>query len=559
VSYQRVQRWIQVFGLVICILLASACTESPTTDTVSGVVLNPEGIPVANARVRLQSSTLMVHTDGHGRFTLTGLPVGHPVRLSAWKEGYYCALLADITPPQDALTISLRRYQSGDNRDYAWVPPTGPGSCYSCKPAVTQLWLDADAHSRSAQNPRFLSMYTGTDLSGRRSPLTRYTYTKDYGGFPLPPDLSLPYYGPGYKLDFPKTAGNCAACHVPGAALDDPYGIDPTLVTGVDTFGVHCDFCHKVAGVRLDADGLPASNLPGVLSMDIRRPFTDDPQRYQLFFGPFDDDNVPEEDTYLPLIEQSAFCAPCHFGVFWDTIVYNSYGEWLASPYSDPQTGQTCQDCHMPRPTLIDGLPLTNIAPDEGGVERDPLTIAAHTFPGASDSQLLQNAVSMWVEAYREGSRLVVTVTVTNDQTGHHVPTDSPLRHLILLVEATGPDGRTLTHLEGPQVPEWGGIGDPVQGNYAGLPGKAYARVLQELWTEQAPSAAYWNPTRVLSDNRLAAYSSDTSVYSFATPPTEPVQLHVRLFFRRAFRLLAQQKGWNDPDILMESVAFSIE
>ena len=26
----------------------------------------------------------------------------------------------------------------------------------------------------------------------------------------------------------------------------------------------------------------------------------------------------------------------------------NSYGEWLDSPYSDPKTGQTCQDCHMP-------------------------------------------------------------------------------------------------------------------------------------------------------------------------------------------------------------------
>ena len=30
------------------------------------------------------------------------------------------------------------------------------------------------------------------------------------------------------------------------------------------------------------------------------------------------------------------------------TLIYNSYGEWLDSPYSDPKTGKTCQECHMP-------------------------------------------------------------------------------------------------------------------------------------------------------------------------------------------------------------------
>ena len=72
--------------------------------------------------------------------------------------------------------------------------------------------------------------------------------------------------------------------------------------------------------------GLPYPNMPGVLSQDIRRPFPEDPDRYQLFFGSFDDDNVPMEDTYLPLIQQSQFCAPCHFGFFWDTLINKVYG-----------------------------------------------------------------------------------------------------------------------------------------------------------------------------------------------------------------------------------------
>jgi hypothetical protein len=403
-------------------------------------------------------------------------------------------------------------------------------------------------------------MYNGTDVSGHQSPLTRYGYSRDYGRIPLLPDLSQPYFGPGYKLDFPDTAGNCAACHVPGAAIDDPYGVDPNAIAGVDRFGIHCDYCHKVADVTLDPEtSLPYPNRPGVLSQDLRRPFPADEERYQLFFGTFDDDNVPMEDTYLPLIEQGAWCAPCHYGVFWNTVVYNSFGEWLASPYGDPETGKTCQQCHMPAPTLLEGQPLTNVAPGKGGVERDPLTIHAHTFPGASSTDLLQNAVSMNVTASRAGDRVSVSVTIINDRTGHSVPTDSPLRHMILLVRATDAGGRELTLLDGPAVPKWGGVGDPADGYYAGMPGKAFAKVLMELWTEISPTGSYWNPTRLVEDNRLAAFASDTSAYTFSAPGEGQVQIEATLLFRRAFKLLMDQKGWDTPDIVMERQVLTIQ
>ncbi len=417
---------------------------------------------------------------------------------------------------------------------------------------MTEIWLE-NAHAGSASNPRFLTMYSGTDVDGNQSPPTRRGYSRDYGSFPLRPDPNRPYYGPGYKLDFPDTAGNCGACHTPGAAVDAAYGTDPNAVTGADTFGVHCDFCHKVADVRLNPDtGIPFPNMPGVLSMDVRRPFPEDPDRYQLFFGTFDDDNVPEEDTYLPIIESSQFCAPCHFGVFWDIVIYNSFGEWLESPYSDPETGKTCQNCHMPSPAILLGEPMTNVAPDAGGVDRDPMSIHAHTQPGALDEELLQNAVAMTTTAQLEGDAVVVRVEITNDQAGHHVPTDSPLRHLILLVQATDADGNPLTQVEGPTVPEWGGIGDPSEGYYAGLPGKAYAKVLEELWTQISPSAAYWNPTRIVSDNRLAAFATDSSTYTFAAPERGEVKVEVTLLFRRAFIELTEEKGWDVPDIVME-------
>ena len=85
----------------------------------------------------------------------------------------------------------------------------------------------------------------------------------------------------------------------------------------------------------------------------------------------------------------------------------------------------------------------------------------------------------MTTTARLEGDQIIVTVSITNDQTGHHVPTDSPLRHLILLVQATDGQGQALPQLDGPTVPEWGGVGDPAQGYYAGLRGPATNAALE--------------------------------------------------------------------------------
>jgi len=563
-----------VFCMLVVLLLA-ACQPAPpepvvttelqtkTESSVDGVVLDERG-PVPGAVVRVQATENSTITDEDGRFTLSGLTPGESVTVSAWKHLYYCAKVEGVVPPASDVALSLILYQTNDNPDYEWILPTGEDSCASCKSGVTQIWL-GNAHAGAANNQRFLTMYNGTDIFGNQSPPTRYGTSRDYGTFPLRPDPSKPYYGPGYKLDFPETAGNCAACHTPGAAVDTPYGIDPNSVADVNTFGVHCDFCHKVADVSLDpTTKMPYANMPGVLSMDVRRPFPEDPDRYQLFFGTFDDDNVPEEDTYLPLILESQFCAPCHFGVFWDTVIYNSYGEWLDSPYSDLtfEGAKTCQECHMPAPSILDGEIMTNVAPGTGGVERDPLDIHPHLQLGVKDVEFMQTAVTMEAEAEYSDGQVVVTVTITNDKAGHHIPTDSPLRQMILLVKVTDPEGNPLLQVDGPTVPDWGGVetsevsqtSEVFEGYYAGQPGTAYAKILQEMWTEVTPTGAYWNPTRILSDNRIPAFGSDTTVYTFQTSEvykTSEVSVEVKLLFRRAFIELIDQKGWDAPDILM--------
>ncbi len=561
-----------VLGLTALLLAALfACTGAPTPTglSISGLVVNTENEPVAGAIVRVKATDLVTVTDTEGRFSLSDVPAAQLVFVTAWVSGYYINGIAEVQPGASDVEIVLQAHHSTDNPDYTWLPSTyhkGQGENQGCAQCHSNAgsdlaftlpvdeWL-ADAHSQSAVNPRFLTMYTGTDVDGNQSPLTRYSYSRDYGRFPLRPDLSQPYYGSGYKLDFPDTAGNCAACHAPAAAIDNAYGIDPTSVTGVEVEGIPCDFCHKVWDVKLDpASGLPFANMPGVLSFEFRRP----PEGHQFFAGPFDD-VAPGEDTFTPIQRQSQYCAPCHFGTFWDTTIYNSFGEWLESPYSDSQTGKTCQDCHMPR------LGVTTFAlPDQGGTERDPETIFSHRMPGASDETLLQNSVTMSVDATRAGETITINVTILNDQTGHHVPTDSPLRQMILLVGATDGQGQALPLQDGPTVPEWGGVSkDEVgrmkdDGYYAGLPGQGYAKILMELWTEISPTGAYWNPTRVVSDNRIPAFGSDTSSFVFAAPAQGPASIEVVLLFRRAFIELMVQKGWNVPDILMEQAVVTI-
>ncbi len=544
---------LPLIALVIAAAVA-ACTLPGGSSRLSGTVRDAGGAPIAGAVVRVQTTDRAATTDAKGRFTLTDLTPGRPVTLTAWATGYYIGGGTAFQPGTEPIVITLTAHTAEDNPAYTWLGAFAQAgeedNCRHCHAADLQersvgasLPFDEwqrDPHARTASNLRFLTMYTGSDLHGNVSPPTRYGYNRDYGRFPLPPDPNLPYYGPGYKLDFPSTDGNCAACHTPVDAVDDPYGVDPTALDGVAAEGITCDFCHKIWDVRLEpVTGLPSPNMPGVLSFVFRRP----PEGHQFFAGPLDD-VAPGEDTYVPLYRRSQYCAPCHFGVFWDTVVYNSFGEWLASPYSDPETGQTCQDCHMP------STGATRFArPEKGGLKRDPRTIAGHDM--TVTPALLRRAVTLDAQAERRGAEIVVTVRLTNSGAGHHIPTDSPLRHLILTVEASDGQGQPLPLRAGPTVPDWGGA-------QAGLPGKAFAKVLEEVWTEIAPSGAYWNPTRIVQDTRLPALATDVSTYTFAAPAEGPVRVRVTLRYRRAFQSLMAQKGWDVPDVIPAATLLTV-
>ena len=530
---------------------------------IGGVVRDGEDA-VAGAIIRIQTMQYSAVTGSEGEFEIA-VPESFsgPVKLTAWAKGYFIGGPVEASPGEKNVTISLHRHSRIDNPEYEWLPSfqsAGSGENQGCSEChfrgeaasgpllPVDEWLK-DAHSQSAVNPRFLTLHSGKDMSGRRSPFTRYRRTEDYRLVPLPPDPEEPYYGPGYKLDFPDHTGNCGTCHLPAEAVHEPNNTNPVLVRGAAAEGVTCDFCHKIWDVHLDPDtGLPFPDKPGVLSYEFRRPF----EGHQFFAGPLDD-IAPGEDTYSGLQERSQFCAPCHFGVFGDTVVYDSFGEWLRSPYSREETGKTCQDCHMPN----SGAEVF-AHPDKGGLTRDLNTIFSHRMPGARDPALLENAVSLTLEAEQSQEGIRARTRIVNDLTGHHVPTDSPLRHLILVVRAYCNDGSELSLKEGPVLPEWCGSGDPADGSYAGLAGKVFVKLLEEIGTGVSPTAAYWNPTRVVMDTRLGALESDVGEFLFAAPDSGDARIEAVLIYRRAYKKLMDLKGWSEPDIVMESAMVSI-
>lgn len=510
----RRRYWGVTLGMAMAVAILAlwqSVAGAPAGAMVRGIVVDAEG-PVSGAVVRQQTRPDSTTAGPDGTFVLDGVDEGITVTITAWNEGYWPGGI-EVVAPMEGVTISLTPHPTGDNPDHEWYTsmpdPNQAIGCGHCMVAFPQ-WV-TNAHGTSATNPRFFSLYNGTDLSGTE------TIT------------------PGYLLDFPGSTGNCATCHAPGAAADRPFNTDMNALSGVELEGVFCDYCHKVSGVYLNpTTDMPYPNMPGVQSLQLSRP----PSDTHMFYGPFDD--VTRRVSYLALQKRSQFCAPCHQFSFWGTPIYESYAEWVASPYAEQ--GIECQTCHM-APTGVDYF----VYPDRGGLIRPPELIASHLQPGASDGALLRSTVSMTLSARPSSRDLIVTVVITNTGAGHHVPTDYPGRYLMLAISATGASGAELTQVAGERLPSWVGA-------RSGQPGKAFAKLLRDAATGEWPVVSYWKPSLLVSDNRIPALATDTSSYTFSLPVTsDAVTATARLSFYRVFPDVHDARGWDRPSIEMAS------
>jgi hypothetical protein len=491
----RFRRWLPLVLLLgLAGLLLGRVPHPPVG--LAGRVLGPDG-PVAQARVRVKGRPTPALTDTLGRFFLPGR-LADGDRITAAKEGY---LIAGVPAGGRTTDLHLTRQPAGDCERYRWVgpepDPSHPQRCGNCHAAIYREW-SLSGHARSVSDPHFRNLYDGSDWHGR------------------------PGVGWSLLAEHPDGAGVCTSCHAPTVPADDPAYFDLTRATGTGAQGVHCDYCHKIAGVT-GTVGL----THGRFGLRLLRP-----ARGQFFLGPLDDVDRGE-DVYSPLYHESRYCASCHEGTVFGVHVYGTYGEWLESPAR--RQGKQCQDCHM-APTGT----LTNIAPGHGGIPRDPSTLANHRFFVGDRAAMLRRCLSLAGRLERGHDATVAVVEVLADGVGHRVPTGFIDRHLVLVVDGLTAEGAAVPPRSGPVLPAVAGKA------VAGHPGRLYGKVLRDF--DGHSPAPFWRADPEVTDTRLKPGGGDRLEVRF---PAEVRQVRVRLLYRRFWPQVAEAKGWPDNEIVL--------
>jgi hypothetical protein len=313
----------------------------------------------------------------------------------------------------------------------------------------------------------------------------------------------------------------------------------------IERMGVTCDFCHRVSSVHLKEN---TSVNTGVMMLELMR------SSDEICSGMTANSSKPVGNSTK--IRKSSFCASCHQGSFWGVPVYNTYSEWLASDYAKERV--QCQHCHMPDQQINhhkNNDVITN--------ESKPSKVRSHVFYGSNDSTFLARAVEMTLTAQNLRNKLSVEIQVKNKGAGHFLPTGQPMRNLILLVKAIDANSQELTYNSENRVPIWGGRGEIADGNWEGLPGKGFAKVLFEHYSPYNPfkvgtkwqhiyPASQWRNIKIKFDTRIPPLQTDISAYSFDTKNASfPIKITATLIYRKTFKNWANMKKWKLKDIVI--------
>jgi hypothetical protein len=510
-----------LWPLALGLLMASG----PLRADISGTVVDDvSGAPLAGALVsiRARPDIAPVFTLGDGSFVL---PMSEPDIFQVAAAVAYDpqAAVNYLTEAQQAfdgmsgIELRLPRLPEVDNPDYQ--PPAAGDFCIACHFSYYQQWSDS-RHAGAAQNPWVLDLFSGTGTAGgSEGYVFRDTHDPDDSGF-------------------------CATCHAP---LEDVFQPGQVMLDEVSTTagmdGVTCLACHQIAHVNADVDALHHLG-----NSEYRFPLAAAQTSFHVF-GPLPDvDTVPMQNVWQPQFEDSRICAGCH--EYTNPVTgapgQNTYTEWLASPFAEPGPGfRTCQNCHMPQQQ---GEAFIGT----GGPLRPGSQRHAHGFVGATPQTLVDN-IDLRVEVEQQGAQVVLRAEVEN-QCGHHFPTGISIRNALLVLDVRL-NGVPLAQLAGPTIPFWGSDDVPGEqpGDYAGWPGKGFARVLEGRINGQGPvvrPVLFIDAEGVHSDTTIPSGDIDFSEYRFALPAQamegDVVEVDARLLYRRAWRALAVTKGWTE-------------
>lgn len=548
------------FILVISVIVltgksgpAQAPPWGSAQDIVYGRVMSQFG-PVENARVRVAGDERFTITDSQGRFALgTKHLSAQRFWVTAGKEGWFNNAQVSNRSGRSR-DIYLNPIYLNDRSDYRFISPV---TCSRCHVKLTRYW-DRSKMAHTTSNPKVLSLFYGTDAYDR------------------------PGIGPGFKLDNPRSNGNCVTCHAPSAAASSPWSQDLGSVLRsplTEWEGLSCDYCHKVRKI------IPDKTKPSGMSAVLERQ-SSPRSRSILVFGPYDDVVVPPmAASYNPVYDQGKFCSTCHshfkrlegdktwnYGEIYteeewagfglkdgaSVPVQTTYQEWKQwqdrLPSGDPNKGKKCQDCHMSwRKEMLpyDNYVVDDMARNMWGTYRSPKNIRPHHFDGGTETQL-KTALSMELEGEINGNLLSITAYITNTNGGHWVPTGETMRSVMLVVQAFDSNEKPLKMTKGERLPEWTGEGNRSDGNFAGSPGSVFARVLGD--DEGNIHVPFWQATKIVSDTRVRPKGTTALKFQFALedPEDEP-EAEAKLIYRPVIKPWAEKKKWPVEDILITS------
>ena len=499
------------------------CITVQAQQVTGTVVDSSNNNPIAGAMVTLHGGSVQVFTTADGSYSidLTGTSL---IIVGAAKGYFYQSATTDS--PATGVIIALDPVPTDDNSNYEIRPP---GECGSCHPKQHNDWVNSPM-AKAGFNTWVNDIYNGDGTTGGA------------GGFVYTRDSAFAGSNPNSE---------CASCHQPQGWIENPSSaLDSNVTTPTASVqhGVSCDICHKIANV--DESKI---NFPGIFpgAVTYTRPNTG----IQVQYGVLGDVNysIPSlmRGSYQPQM-RAELCAACHQDAadpnenhsYTGVISEPTYLEWLASDYANPNSSNfaDCVDCHMG--ASPDNQVCSVIATPDRPVE----SVRDHMIEGSTPAYL-ENAVEMNMQVTANDTEIDVTVTIHNNQTGHHVPTGVTVRNMILLVEAweEGSDPLTnpLTDLGNQIIHPLGGIGNPAQGYYAGLAGKFYAKVNHDI-NGNGPTF-FTDATGIQFDNRIPANQEDTTHYTFQLPNHQAnIKVRARLIYRKAFRFLVDAKNWTE-------------
>jgi hypothetical protein len=517
----------------------------PPTFEVFGRVVDESGRPVAGALV-LQGGTepaLLSAEDGTFLLPMTTSVPGTPTAVAA-QVGYRSAGVEFFELTDEPVVLTLVSVEAPDNAStYTFFPPgEGHGGstaeCGHCHGTFAEQF-QRSGHAFATKNPKVQHLYAGVrdDLdadacaavggvlrAGAVPGAPNETTLRCYVGDGVLPDLND--CGTSHACDDPSVPaaqaptrfGACADCHSIG--MDGPAGGRDLLEAEGIAYedGNHCDACHHVRDVVLDA---PPGTAGRLVMQRPREQLSNQPGSplMQAMFGPLPD--VPNPfmgGSYQPKFKTAEFCAGCHeqkqealvlgeslAARFADGLpIHSTFTEWSQGPYA---ASTPCQDCHMPP---MESLFNTIDSADESnasitfGFGRPASQIRAHTFRGPLDQEpgvapLIESAASLVIEAFDAGGELVVDVTALNVGAGHAIPTGEPMRAMFLLVEAEG-CAKRFRPVSGATVPALGGtsragvVGADITAAGATIEWPALSAAAAGLVLRAArPTATFWD------------------------------------------------------------------